>query len=313
MADAYCGPSNALQNFQKHSSVDRTLQQDRVTSRRSPLENFRSAEPNAGVLDPEFEAFQASQPGPLPFAEPAGLSFHQSLNQRDWASDFQRLQLSPTPLQNQYAPAPLQAQHAPAAQFSHMSTASTNHAPMQSRTPFQFQTQYGGFGGYGGLEQVMMRNNTPIQASQAPVALNDASYDEAFARAFDAAQEEIFSQENASSTDHLQEGMQDTLGRDLSSTMEQEIEQTFDLNDADLLRTRPLESATIEQHDDIKQQDDNDDLARTASELLDKVRHDQSEKFQNSAFLGLMRRLRDREVKVDGDKMVEVGVTNHQT
>lgn len=153
----------------------------------------------------------------------------------------------------------------------------------------------------------MMRNNTPIQASQAPVALNDASYDEAFARAFDAAQEEIFSQENASSTDHLQEGMQDTLGRDLSSTMEQEIEQTFDLNDADLLRTRPLESATIEQHDDIKQQDDNDDLARTASELLDKVRHDQSEKFQNSAFLGLMRRLRDREVKVDGDKMVETG------
>lgn len=33
MADALCGPSNALQNFQKHTTVDRTLQQDRFTSR----------------------------------------------------------------------------------------------------------------------------------------------------------------------------------------------------------------------------------------------------------------------------------------
>lgn len=36
MADALCGPSNALQNLQKHTSVDRTLQQDRLTSRQSP-------------------------------------------------------------------------------------------------------------------------------------------------------------------------------------------------------------------------------------------------------------------------------------
>ena len=36
MADSLCGPSNALQNFQKHSTVDRTLQQDRLISRQSP-------------------------------------------------------------------------------------------------------------------------------------------------------------------------------------------------------------------------------------------------------------------------------------
>jgi hypothetical protein len=36
MSDALCGPSNALQNFQKHTSVDRTLQQDRLTSRQAP-------------------------------------------------------------------------------------------------------------------------------------------------------------------------------------------------------------------------------------------------------------------------------------
>jgi hypothetical protein len=36
MADALCGPSNALQNFQKHTTIDRTLQQDRLISRQSP-------------------------------------------------------------------------------------------------------------------------------------------------------------------------------------------------------------------------------------------------------------------------------------
>jgi hypothetical protein len=36
MADALCGPSNALQSFHKHSTVDRTLQQDRLVGRSSP-------------------------------------------------------------------------------------------------------------------------------------------------------------------------------------------------------------------------------------------------------------------------------------
>lgn len=51
---------------------------------------------------------------------------------------------------------------------------------------------------------------------------------------------------------------------------------------------------------------DDDELANTAAELLNKVSHDKSTKFQNSAFLGLMRKLADRQVKVEGDKMVEV-------
>lgn len=38
MADALCGPSNALQNFQKHTTVDRTLQQDRLIGRHSPAQ-----------------------------------------------------------------------------------------------------------------------------------------------------------------------------------------------------------------------------------------------------------------------------------
>ncbi|KAL7772155.1 hypothetical protein CFE70_002108 [Pyrenophora teres f. teres 0-1] len=49
-----------------------------------------------------------------------------------------------------------------------------------------------------------------------------------------------------------------------------------------------------------------DEMAETAGRLLERVADNTSEKFQNSQFLGLMRRLRDREVRVQEDKIVEV-------
>jgi hypothetical protein len=64
MADTACGPSNSLQQFKQQTQVDRTLQQDHLTGRQRPARGFRSADPNAGLLDPEFEAFQAGLPPP---------------------------------------------------------------------------------------------------------------------------------------------------------------------------------------------------------------------------------------------------------
>jgi hypothetical protein len=49
-----------------------------------------------------------------------------------------------------------------------------------------------------------------------------------------------------------------------------------------------------------------DEMAATAGRLLERVADNTSEKFQNSQFLELMRRLRDREVRVEEDKIVEV-------
>ena len=54
--------------------------------------------------------------------------------------------------------------------------------------------------------------------------------------------------------------------------------------------------------------DDADELARTAGHLLENVKHDQSQKFKQSNFLSLMRQLRDREVRVEGDKLVDVSM-----
>lgn len=59
-----------------------------------------------------------------------------------------------------------------------------------------------------------------------------------------------------------------------------------------------------------KDKDDADELAKTAGQLLDNVKHDQSEKFQQSSFLSLMRQIRDREVHVEGDKLVDVSLSH---
>ena len=58
--------------------------------------------------------------------------------------------------------------------------------------------------------------------------------------------------------------------------------------------------------EETDQDKDNDDLSRTAGNLLTSLQDNQSQKFRESNFLALMRRLRDREVKVEGDGLVEV-------
>lgn len=50
---------------------------------------------------------------------------------------------------------------------------------------------------------------------------------------------------------------------------------------------------------------DSDELSRTAGLLLDTVSMEQNPKFKNSAFLGLMKQLRDREIVVEGNAMVD--------
>ena len=48
-----------------------------------------------------------------------------------------------------------------------------------------------------------------------------------------------------------------------------------------------------------------DELARTAALLIDTVKSETNPKFKNSAFMGLMRQLRDGEVVVEGNDMVQ--------
>ncbi|KAK0504772.1 hypothetical protein EDD18DRAFT_1397976, partial [Armillaria luteobubalina] len=60
------------------------------------------------------------------------------------------------------------------------------------------------------------------------------------------------------------------------------------------------------QEDQSRQiQGEQDELARTAGMLLETVQGENNPKFQNSQFMGLMRQLRDRNIVVDGNQMVE--------
>lgn len=90
-----------------------------------------------------------------------------------------------------------------------------------------------------------------------------------------------------------------------------------DLEAAGYMRTpEPLQRMEQRPEEEQKQEqpkgNDDDEMAATAGRLLERVADNTSEKFQNSQFLGLMRRLRDREVRVQEDKIVEVDGAEQQ-
>lgn len=77
------------------------------------------------------------------------------------------------------------------------------------------------------------------------------------------------------------------------------------INDPREASAYPLGQEEQQQAQDNLDSSRNDDLANTARELLTRVSDNTSEKFAKSSFLALMRQLRDGEVKVEGEKMVE--------
>lgn len=65
----------------------------------------------------------------------------------------------------------------------------------------------------------------------------------------------------------------------------------------------------LQRSEDRNLEREEDTLATTAGQLLHKLKDEQNEKFQKSSFLSLMRQLRDKEVRVDGDKIIDVSVS----
>ncbi|KAF2401303.1 hypothetical protein EJ06DRAFT_385607 [Trichodelitschia bisporula] len=337
MADALCGPSNALQNFQKHAQVDRTLQQDRLTLRHSSSQGFRSQSQATGLLDPEFEAFQSGLPaaGPAPVLEQHPLQrfpgpahhapFHPAATPAaalpDWASDFQRLHIASPPAVQQQAPHIAHPQPQSQSQwhrdFLQSQASMAPMAPVQQ--PFQ-PYMSGALSGPSWASQpyAAEASYAPMVQEQAPQAVGETFDAVAFEAAFEAAQEDALAFEEefqaftapardtqASTTNHL-------TGLD---TME---DQVFGHDPAlaeylDVLHAEPaIVVREEEQQGETKETEkpsEEDDLARTAGQLLDSVSHETNTKFQESVFLQLMRRIRDREVRVEGENFVEVGTS----
>jgi hypothetical protein len=163
----------------------------------------------------------------------------------------------------------------------------------------------GGIGMRAGMQPQFRGGMASSQTHQEPQQSVEVFDDEAFARAFENAAQAEMSKEEQSQP--------------------QEQDGSLTLNDVQLAASAEhyMSLPTSEQHSLIPEQErigadlihdpsdsprpepeDPDAMARTAGQLLDSVRSNTSEKFQNSQFLQLMRQFRDREVQVEGDKIV---------
>jgi hypothetical protein len=324
MADL-CGPSNALQSFQKHSQQDRTLQQDRLVSKSSHSQEFRSASHAQGALDPEFEAFQAgvappSIATPPPFFAQQPLLHSQPVAQHipqqaqnaapDWALDFQRLNLSgpasvmdkgkmavvqqqqPQMQHNAYSGMGMDAMQQP---YSYMNSMSQGYGPASMGMSM-------GFMGLASQQQQTMFN--PATSQQVSEPTFDAA---AFARAFDEATAEIESQQHQ----HI-EVQSDVEAVMTGAATEQANSSilTTHFQNAAFEHPSAMQEPTL-QKEGVDKIEESDALAHTAGQLLDSVSHDTSEKFAQSSFLALMKRLRDGEVKVEGENFIEVSIVLH--
>ncbi|KAK5064412.1 hypothetical protein LTR84_000245 [Exophiala bonariae] len=323
MADALCGPSNPLQNLQKHTQVDRTLQQDRLVGARQQFnQSFRTADPRAGSLDADFHAFENGIPNQFQFQQPPEFANafptfrptnQPNLNMNGWASEFQKLSMheQPVPAQQFRQEAPLVRSMAGEWHTEFMRQRSSASTPIsqgkqavqqpqmnnfQMASPMSMgglsQPTYGQFNGMYQGAAFQQHYQPPMATMEQQPQQTNAAMEAAFADAF--SQLEKLDQEEklkvtAAETPALQQ-QEDLIVPVESSKI-----------GADSIQYREWKDRSVDQ--DTR---DADELARTAGQLLTSVQHDTSDKFQNSNFLELMRRIRDREVEVQNNDLMNV-------
>ena len=122
-----------------------------------------------------------------------------------------------------------------------------------------------------------------------------------FERAFEAARLELRKQEieNRPQHDYARWSSEFANGQDTEHPTYPGSGQSTLRIGADLVP----DAREVQSHDEGVEKDD---LARTAEKLLDSIKDDHSQRFRDSSFLQLMRRIRDRQVVVEGNHIVEV-------
>lgn len=270
-----------------------------------------------GTLDPEFAAFEASVPGqPLPEIHHAGPFVaptpHQPMaghvETPNWAADFDRLQISGQshPIHQQPGPsaAPALAGPQSGGWQNEFLTRQQQHQPQQ--TPMQQHRQPYGYGFQQSFAQSYPLNSAPMntfqrqsqgiaEAQQQPPA---ETFDEsAFAAAFDQAREDMELESTTVTQEH---------GQDLHETAQPDVTAEEPVTHEEIRIGSDMIPQNEEQQDTQQGPNDADELARTAGHLLNSVSHETNQKFQQSNFLALMRRIRDREVHIEGDEFREV-------
>lgn len=259
------------------------------------------------MLDPEFAAFESSLAAPAlpPMQHPANLRApipHASMTHAhptapaDWASDFQNLNISRPPPQVHAPPAGATQSawqneflmHQQHAQMSHMQAQSATNTGVEPTYASSRGLTHANFSGNN-----MFPLPTQLKPQYNSPQVDDAAFDAAFEQARNNLEHQLAqrAQPIPEPEQHIEAT---TLAEPLESTHEQ-IRIGSDLIPDESDNQTPRDPAS-----------EADALARAAGHLVDQMEVEDNVKFQQSSFLALMRRLRDREVQVEGDEFREV-------
>ena len=175
-----------------------------------------------------------------------------------------------------------------------------NEAAWQPQSQFHPYTSHDAPAGY----------LSPISREKQPEQRLEDGFDEAaFERAFDAVKMEITQLESQAASE-AQEAQLDVSEKPLERREDAPIQNSYDWLEGSISQPQIGSDAILQesskQEENHQPDREADELARTAGQLLETLKHENSEKFQNSTFLALMRQLRDKEIRVEGDQMVDV-------
>ena len=205
---------------------------------------------------------------------------------------------SPIPQSQFRQHAPLQRTGGWHQDFLRQQNPTSSYGGWQQPTPTSQDYSGWSYGYTGGLRPQHHNTLSPTAQQKQPERQAEDFYDEvAFEKAFDAAREEMQQSEEAL---HRKVTQQDAGIHDHKS---QESDRWLAHG---LLGSDRILDEVQKKGEEGQEADDAEDLARIAGQLLENVKGDQSQKFQESNFLSLMRQLRDKEVRVEGDKLVDV-------
>ncbi|OTA02824.1 hypothetical protein A9Z42_0031900 [Trichoderma parareesei] len=345
MEDASCSGSTPFKRLVDHQSRDLSHHQDRHVSRGAlGQSSFRSSQlhPAQAQQDafgafmgsasalPGFESDAATRLTPsLPFAQvaPPHAAAHPSFSSpmhmqtpapastaSNWAADFNRF-TSQQQQQQQRAPAPTltparQTNHSPATQTNFQSAfAQPNFASAFGQSVFSPPV---GAVAEPDFDQEMSRWMSAHAAGNMQEV--DAAMDQ-IARELEES-EAVAAAIEASRQTHVETLEMGTLSLDskepeldLSPAMEQQ-EQDLQLEREQVHEPEPELELEKEPAD---AQNGKSAVAEAAEKLLDAVKHESGEKWQNSIFLSLMRDFRDGRKDIVGDEIRSTGATGETT
>ncbi|KAK4514258.1 uncharacterized protein ATC70_001848 [Mucor velutinosus] len=266
-ASADCGPVNPMAGLMKQFGQDRSLQQDRF----GPEQRGESSKPSFRTRNANFAPGAGSSMSEEFFRDGANM-------ERPDTNVFEFNGLNRELEMMQPHQPPPQALQAPAPAAANWAADFMQHQPMNHGSQ-QFDEFEKIYQQRGHPRQQIVHGanwNEEFEAFQASHPGHVLTHHEraAFERAFDEAKQGAPQAVNWEQEFAAQESW--------ATEFEQENKPTVVNND-------------------------NDALARTAAMLLDSVDTETNPKFKNSQFMNLMRKLRDSEVAIEGDKMVETG------